>query len=615
MVRWKISEAISWAVWHLTIAGAIVLLGVWSEGTGLTPSRGIISPAVLAGAFVLVALLLVPAGRSYWFLGTVLTASIAAIFVLYPLLERMRAAPSKPVFWSLAIAALTAAAIPHLKMRTRIVAVGVLILAFGASMLPDYRAGSGVTATTRNFQTALYRVSLQRIEGLVEPPKQSGGAFAILPEGVLLADGDGLFYWIEGDGDIGNRVVSPLSIPSPANRQAHLADFENPSEALNLRLTDVVFRRQDDLAGLLYVAHQYWNSGAKCYTNRVSVIGISWNDGIPREMDGWRTVFETEPCLSGAEPFDDSETGGRLAFDLDGSLLLTVGDLGLAGLDGADPLAQIEPSSYGRIWRIDPDGGSRTEVSKGHRNPQGLVVARDGRIWESEHGPQGGDEINLIRTGGNYGWPYATYGTSYGATSWPLDPEGSNSGKFDLPAISFVPSIATSALIESTGAMFPRWNGDLLVATLRTQAIYRLRLAGDRVVYSERIPFRERLRDIIELPDGSILAWVDSGVLLELRRSAESGVVARSCVGCHAPEFGAAVGPPIDDVLGRKIAGVSGFEYSRALRQIEGRWDRETLARFLDDPDKFAPGTTMMKVDLTKDEINDVLNELEASNQ
>ena len=233
-------------------------------------------------------------------------------------------------------------------------------------------------------------------------------------------------------------------------------------------------------------------------------------------------------------------------------------------------------------------------LSLGHRNPQGLAVARDGRIWESEHGPQGGDEVNLIAQGANYGWPLVTYGVEYGSTAWPLDPEGRDHGEFQEPALAFVPSVATSALIELQGDEFPRWDGDLLLASLRAETLYRLRLRGDRVIYAEPIRLGRRIRDLAQMPDGRVVAWTDSGVLTELARATGAGdAFAALCAGCHAPAFGEPAGPSLAGVVGRDVASVPGFDYSEALRALEGAWTPEALDAFLRDPQAYAPGTTM----------------------
>jgi len=348
----------------------------------------------------------------------------------------------------------------------------------------------------------------------------------------------------------------------------------------------------------LYVAHQYWKSTDRCFTIRVSVIDLSWTvTGEPTSKSEWRTLFDSQPCIKPAEPFDDSETGGRLAW-ADGSLLVTVGDHGFAGLNGDTPHSQNDDVDYGKILKIDPVSGVYSIFSRGHRNAQGLTVARDGRIWSSEHGPQGGDELNLIVEGENYGWPYVTYGTSYGSNAWPLNPDGQNHGSYKEPAFAFVPSIATSALIEISGNQFPRWDGDLLLSSLRTRALFRIRHKEGRVIYVEPIGLGERVRDLTQSPDGRIVVWSDAGVIIELSRSTMDSAFNRFCKGCHAPDFGAAAGPTLNNIVGRNIASVSGFAYSPSLLNQRGKWTEASLNAFLTDPESFAPGTTMKLIGL-----------------
>jgi cytochrome c2 len=340
----------------------------------------------------------------------------------------------------------------------------------------------------------------------------------------------------------------------------------------------------------LYVAHQTWNGTERCFTMRVSSVAL----GADLAATGpWETVYDTVPCLSFEPPFDDSETGGHLALAPDGDLLLTVGDHGFSGLDGSEPFAQSD-GDYGKILKIAPEGSAQAILSRGHRNAQGLTVASDGRIWSAEHGPQGGDELNLILPGKNYGWPLVTYGTNYGSTAWPLNPEGRDHGAFEEPAIAFVPSVAVCPLIEITGEEFPRWRGDLLIGALRARSLYRVRLSGDRAVYVEPIHVGEQIRDLVQTPDGKILIWTDPAGLLEVSQRADAGgAYARYCAGCHTPAFGPPAGPPLDGVIGRRIAGVEGFAYSAGLKAKAGNWTEDRLNAFLADPEAFAPGTRM----------------------
>ena len=220
--------------------------------------------------------------------------------------------------------------------------------------------------------------------------------------------------------------------------------------------------------------------------------------------------------------------GGKMLFLPDGTLLLTVGD----GFDYREK-AQLLASGLGKVVRMTDSGGvpadnpflDRKAVpliwTLGHRNPQGL--ARDpvtGRIYESEHGPRGGDEINLLAAGSNYGWPAATHGLDYsGAT---ISPYTSYKGMVD-PLVVWTPSIGPSGLAVYRGAMFPEWNGDLLSGALAIPQVRRVDLdAAGKVVGQARVfpEIDERVRDVRVAPDGAIWITTDSeeGRVLRISR-------------------------------------------------------------------------------------------------
>ncbi|MGK2924505.1 MAG: PQQ-dependent sugar dehydrogenase [Lysobacterales bacterium] len=202
--------------------------------------------------------------------------------------------------------------------------------------------------------------------------------------------------------------------------------------------------------------------------------------------------------------------GGRMAFLADGSLLLTTGD----GFDYRED-AQDVGSGLGKVLRMNDDGsaapgnpfpGSPYVYSYGHRNPQGLAVSRAGDIWLHEHGPRGGDEVNRIEAGVNYGWPAITYGVDYsGAVISPYtEMEG-----MAQPVHQWTPSIAPSGLSIYEGELFPEWQGDLLLGALVAREVRRLDLSDDqaarRVVREEPL-FAEisaRIRDVRVGPQGA----------------------------------------------------------------------------------------------------------------
>ena len=199
--------------------------------------------------------------------------------------------------------------------------------------------------------------------------------------------------------------------------------------------------------------------------------------------------------------------GGRLAFLPDGTLLLTTGD----GFDYRED-AQDIASGLGKVLRMNDDGSPAADnpfpvspwvYSYGHRNPQGLTVAPDGTVWLHEHGPRGGDEVNRIEAGENYGWPAVTHGVDYSGAE--VSPYGEWPGMVS-PLWDWTPSIAPSGLLLYQGERFPQWRGDLLVGALVDREVRRLRLEAGAPVEEEALfdELEARVRDVRSGPDGLI---------------------------------------------------------------------------------------------------------------
>jgi aldose sugar dehydrogenase len=214
--------------------------------------------------------------------------------------------------------------------------------------------------------------------------------------------------------------------------------------------------------------------------------------------------------------------GGKLAFDRDGYLFVTIGDRGASPMQNVrEHPSQSTANHQGTIVRLHDDGrvpqdnpfvgrqGARPEIwSYGHRNPQGFVIhPQTGDIWSTEHGPQGGDELNLVRPGLNYGWPVVGHGVQYGGR--PIH-EGAREAGMEDPVHHWTPSIAVSGLIVYTGDAFPNWRGNLLAGGLAAETIRRVVLDGQRVVMEEPIfEGQGRVRDIRQGPDGFIYIAID----------------------------------------------------------------------------------------------------------
>ena len=230
------------------------------------------------------------------------------------------------------------------------------------------------------------------------------------------------------------------------------------------------------------------------------------------------TILEVSPDKEGPAHY-----GGKLAFLPDGTLLVSVGE-GYKYREEAQNLAW----ELGKLLRIRPDGTAPSDnpfpeqaprvYSYGHRNPQGLVYdAETDRVLMMEHGPKGGDELNHIVAGDNYGWPAITYGVDYsGAVISPY----TEADGMQQPLQYWVPSIGPSGLAIYRGKMFPEWQGDLLLGSLINQEMRRLRLIGNEVTEDEAIcqEIKGRVRDVRVLSDGSIVALTDEGDVFHIYR-------------------------------------------------------------------------------------------------
>jgi glucose/arabinose dehydrogenase len=202
--------------------------------------------------------------------------------------------------------------------------------------------------------------------------------------------------------------------------------------------------------------------------------------------------------------------GGRLADAGNGKVVLGSGDYAWDGLYAPKALAQDLSNDYGKVIEIDLVLGSHRIVSYGHRNMQGVVVDRDGQIWVVEHGARGGDELNRITDGLNYGWPIETLGTRYNKLPWPSEGTYGRHDVYTLPAYAWVPSAATSSLMQIEN-FHPSWDGDLLVGTFKGGRAYRIRVQDERVIFAEPLQLIDgRIRDIHQHPDGRIVVWSDA---------------------------------------------------------------------------------------------------------
>jgi aldose sugar dehydrogenase len=225
-------------------------------------------------------------------------------------------------------------------------------------------------------------------------------------------------------------------------------------------------------------------------------------------LEDLQVIFDARPFAEGSQHF-----GSRLAFDEHNLLYVTLGERGHA--DRAQNLSDLA----GKVVRVLADGQAPVNnpfvaapqvFSYGHRNPQGMAVHPEtGEVWLHEHGPRGGDEVNVVRPGVNYGWPVISYGADY-LTGLPIG-EGTHKEGMAQPIHYWVPSIAPSGMVFYQGEAFPGWQGDLLVGALGGQLLARLELEGEVVVAEERLLGGTigRIRDVEIGPDDFVYLLTD----------------------------------------------------------------------------------------------------------
>ncbi|TXR36908.1 PQQ-dependent sugar dehydrogenase [Ectopseudomonas mendocina] len=359
-------------------------------------------------------------------------------------------------------------------------------------------------AEDRQLTSELGAVTLQTIaDGLTSP-----WAVAFLPDaqGYLVTERPGTLRRVSADG----QVSAPLSgVPEVfAVGQGGLLDIAlSPDFA------------EDRLVYLSYAEEGDGGAGTAVGRGKLSADATALED--------FEVIFRQQPKLSSGAHF-----GSRLVFDRDGHLFIALGD------NNNRPTAQDLDKLQGKVVRIFPDGripednpfisrdGAREEIwSYGHRNQQGAALNPwSGRLWTHEHGPRGGDEINVPEAGKNYGWPLATHGVNYSMLAIP-EAKGKTVAGTEPPHHVWEKSPAISGMAFYDAERFPAWQHNLFIGALSGQALIRLQLDGDKIVHEERLlqSLNARVRDVRQGPDGYIYVLTDApkGQLLRLGLASE----------------------------------------------------------------------------------------------
>jgi cytochrome c2 len=459
----------------------------------------------------------------------------------------------------------------------------------------------------------------------------TGGSVAEVGGNILIASPQGHFSYLDRRNELHSLDLDvPMNIEALRNHPL----YKQP-------LMDVTEVRTHDLLAIetgrntyeLYASFNRFAGG--CFEFVVSRISLEVGDRTLRPTSGWRDLWIAKPCVGPKDRgslFVGSQSGGRMVQSSNDTILVAVGDHQFDGFYDSRAVAMDAATDLGKIIEINIKTGVSRHFAIGLRNPQGLAIGQGGRIWETEHGPQGGDEVNLIIDGRNYGWPVVTYGMAYGypPKNWPSNPTPGAHDTYTRPRFAFVPSIGISNIIAPDPREFPNWSTSLVLCSLVGNKLFVLRTEGDDIAYAEPISLEGyRLRDIISLRDGRLAILTDRGSLLLVRnaeahrgdvqvlevrglaslprpsveeappregRSAEvrgRQYFAGMCGACHSLNGEITAGPPLNGVIGRQIAGVAGFGYSTALAGRRERWTEPLIASYITNPKVFAPGTSM----------------------
>lgn len=466
---------------------------------------------------------------------------------------------------------------------------------------------------------------------------KNGGALSVWGDDILVMHGHGRLHYFEpGEG----LVLSDVVVPDSGRRAyAALAQQEFPgrwTRADAIRHNDVQYIDTGTERALL-VSYTYVDTENVCYRSRISRLtipdGIEDIRALSAGPEDWDLVYETNPCL----PFNETRelivgymAGGRMAFKAPNLLYYGSGEYHLEGFYRPDSGIQSDASDYGKTLEINLETGETRHYSKGHRNLQGVVLDAQGRLWTTEHGMRGGDELNLVLDGENYGWPLENLGTLYSGLPAPTEGEVGRHELYRAPVFSWLPSAAVSSLALVEG-FHPTWDGDLLIGSLKGRTMFRARIQDERLVFLETIEVGQRIRDIEQVDDERIALWLDTNELIifqiEPRKDPLEGLVAgltesgmapqqaeavhgilQGCNECHAYEehiHGA--GPSLYALYERPVAGTAFGQYSSALKNLSGSWDRDRLTAYITDPDSLATGTTMSGMGLGNPELADAV--------
>ena len=422
------------------------------------------------------------------------------------------------------------------------------------------------------------------------------------------------------------------------------------------RVTGIYSEKGGKNQHTLYVSHNEYHEDKQCLTFSVSRVSIDFKNGNASISSEWDTFFRASPCIypqedkQGNLSYNGRMSGGSIINYDNNHILVSVGNfLWTGGTPDLKALSMDTSSSFGKLILLNKLNGDYSIFAKGFRNTQGLIRDAYNNIWATDHGPMGGDELNLVKQDENYGWPKVTYGIKYGNVPWPHNEAQGRHNLFTPPVYAWMPSIGISEISRlSELDKFNLWNDDLLIGSMKDKSFYRTRLdQNQQVVYSERIEIGYRIRDFSILSDESLAVLSDRGILViiddggpvfeDLGPVAKARIAAlnkfdmflgesqlnfkndlasaetifmQKCSSCHYLKQINGVGPHLHNIFSREIGSIENFNYSTALSSSKQKWSPDLIRDFLLQNNPQFSNSIMPEVELSESEVDSIINYL-----
>ena len=359
-----------------------------------------------------------------------------------------------------------------------------------------------------------------------------GGIDFLLNE-LIYVEGDGSVYILKKKFNDKFTFKKVKSEKIPNNRDKFINKYQETYGEVRMTnffgVRDIYIDKFDSEKNkdLLIVSSLDYDVENDCH--RLAVFSNQFVKKKELELKKWQKIFTSKTCLDEDvhidEKFPLSSAGGRIVKFDENHILMSIGDYAVDGYYSTKKYSQDLSNDYGKIIKIKINDSSSEIFSYGHRNPQGLFFLDKENIFSTEHGPNGGDELNIIYKDKNYGWPLATFGTAYYKYSgnhaeeeqsvsfeWPNEITDNSHSGFEKPIYSWGPRWGVSNLIVyKSGTIDKRWKGNLFISSLRAKTLSRMVFNEENksIIYVEDILINKRIRDIVESPKGEIVLLTD----------------------------------------------------------------------------------------------------------